>query len=188
LTSRGRRRCILGLLAVTATAPLLNGCAPAAAQRGGMPPDFADLAERVLPSVVSIAVTSEQRSEAVPPELRGTPFERYYRDRQRRGRQEVMGAGSGFVVDPAGFVVTNTHVIGNASKVVVQMQDGTEYPARVIGMDELTDLALLRIEPRAPLVAVTRGGRGRESLRPRRLDHRRHRLGPRARDRGRALR
>ena len=156
MTSRGRRQLALSAFAVAATAPLLNACAPAAAQRGAMPPDFADLAERVLPAVVSIAVTSEQRGE-MPPELRGTPFERYFRDRQRRGRQEVMGAGSGFIIDPAGFVVTNTHVIGNASKVVVQMQDGTEYPARVIGMDELTDLALLRIEPRAPLAAVAWG-------------------------------
>jgi serine protease Do len=138
--------------------PLLQGCAPAAAERGQtLLPDFADLAERVLPAVVSIAVTGEQKSADLPPEFRGTPFERYFRDRQRRGRQETMGAGSGFVIDPAGFIVTNTHVIGNANRVVIQLRNGTDYPARVIGQDELTDLALVKIEPSAPLSALSWG-------------------------------
>jgi serine protease Do len=151
-----RRGFALGGLLLTI--PLLEGCAPAAAQRNQVIlPDFADLAERVLPAVVSIAVTGEQRGAEMPPELKGTPFERYFRDRQRRGKQETMGAGSGFVIDPAGFIVTNTHVIGNASRVVVQLRDGSDYPARVIGQDELTDLALLRIEPKAPLAAVAWG-------------------------------
>jgi serine protease Do len=145
-------------LALAAPLLPLAACAPtpAAAQRG-LVPDFADLAERVLPAVVNIAVTSEQRAVEVPPELRGTPFERYFRDRQRGRRQEVQGAGSGFVIDPAGYVVTNNHVVGNASKVVVALQDGSELTARVVGTDELTDLALLKVEPRAPLVAVPWG-------------------------------
>ncbi|TDH63376.1 PDZ domain-containing protein [Dankookia rubra] len=153
-----RRR--LGLAATTLllAAPLLPlaACAPAAAQRGALVADFADLAERVQPAVVNIAVTSEQRAE-IPPELRGTPFERYFRDRQRNRRQEVMGAGSGFVIDPAGYIVTNNHVVGNASKVVVALQDGSELTARVVGTDELTDLALLKVEPRGPMVAVPWG-------------------------------
>jgi serine protease Do len=153
-----RRRLGLAATALLLTAPLLPlaACAPAAAQRGALVADFADLAERVQPAVVNIAVTSEQRAE-IPPELRGTPFERYFRDRQRNRRQEVMGAGSGFVIDPAGYVVTNNHVVGNASKVVVSLQDGSELTARVVGTDELTDLALLKVEPRAPLVAVPWG-------------------------------
>ncbi len=145
------RRALLAL----ATLPAF-GCAappPALAQRGL--PDFADLAERVLPAVVNIAVTSEQRTE-VPQELRGTPFERYFRDRRGRG-QQVQGAGSGFVIDPSGIVVTNNHVIGNASRIVVSLQDGTEYQARLLGFDDLTDLALLRVEPRAPLPHVEWG-------------------------------
>jgi serine protease Do len=175
-SSLARRGFGLGLsaLALGAAALPLAGCGPAAAQRsvlgfgggGGAPPgtmlvpDFADLAERVLPAVVNIAVTSEQRQVELPPEFRGTPFERYFRERQRRGRQEVTGAGSGFVVDPAGFIVTNNHVVGSATRVVVSLQDGTEYPARVVGSDELTDIALLRIEPRGgtPLPTVGFGG------------------------------
>ena len=122
----------------------LTACAsPAAAQRGL--PDFADLAERVLPAVVSIQVTSRERAT---PELWGAP----------RGRAPlVQGAGSGFIIEPSGVIVTNGHVVGNATRVIVSTQDGTEYPARVIGVDELTDLALLRITPRAPLAAVPLG-------------------------------
>jgi len=146
------RRAFAGL----ALLPLF-GCAapPAQAQRGALLalPDFADLAERVLPAVVSISVTSEARGE-IPPELRGTPFERYFRDRLRGRGQQVMGAGSGFVIDPSGLLVTNNHVIGNASRVQVTFQNGQEYAASLVGMDELTDLALLRIEARSPLPAL----------------------------------
>lgn len=65
-----------------------------------------------------------------------------------------MQGGSGFVIDPAGFVVTNNHVIGQAQRVAVSVQGGQELPARVVGGDELTDLALLRVENRTPLIAV----------------------------------
>ncbi len=163
--SLARRHLGLGLAALLAAAPMLAGCGalPASAQRGGGPlrvPDFADLAERVLPAVVNIAVTTDQVPE-LPPDLRGTPFERYFRDRLRGRRQEVTGAGSGFIVDPAGFIVTNNHVVGNAKRVVVSLQSGEEYAARVVGSDELTDLALLRIEPRGgPLPAVVWGASG----------------------------
>ncbi len=141
----------------------IAGCAtapPARAQRGSVTtlPDFADLAERVLPAVVNIAVTSEQRVE-VPPELRGTPFERYFRERRGRS-QPTQGAGSGFVIDPSGLVVTANHVVGNAARVVVSLQNGEEYQARVAGTDELTDLALLRVEARSPLPAVPWGSSG----------------------------
>jgi serine protease Do len=159
LSSVSPRRRFGLLAALLLTCPLLplTACAPhpAAAQRGVIP-DFADLAERVQPAVVNIAVTSEQRAE-IPPELRGTPFERYFRDRMRNRRQEVQGAGSGFVIDPAGYIVTNNHVVGNASKVVVALQDGSELQARVVGTDDLTDLALLKVDPRTPMTSVSWG-------------------------------
>ncbi len=149
------RRRDVGLLALLP----LTGCGspPASAQRSSLAglPDFADLAERVLPAVVNIAVTGEQRVE-IPPEMRGTPFERFFRDRRGRG-QQVQGAGSGFIIDPSGLVVTNNHVIGNSTRVQVSLQNGRDYTARVVGADELTDLALLRIEDRTALPAVALG-------------------------------
>ena len=110
---------------------------PALAQRGL--PDFADLAERVMPAVVSIQTTSRE-TRPVPPEIRGTPLERQFRNRP------VRGTGSGFVVDAAGVVVTNGHVVGNATRVIVKLSDGTELAARLAGVDEAVDVALLRID------------------------------------------
>jgi serine protease Do len=137
-----RRRLALLLLPLTA----LPGCTlPASAQRGL--PDFADLAESVLPAVVSIQVTSREEAEPRRPADR----------RRGRGEHLVQGAGSGFIIEPSGIIVTNGHVVGNATRVVVTTQDGTEYPARVMGVDDLTDLALVKITARAPLAAVSLG-------------------------------
>jgi len=148
------RRRDLGLFALLP----MTGCAtlPAAAQRSSLAglPDFADLAERVLPAVVNIAVTGESRADPSA-DPRGTPLDRQFRDR-RRG-QPVQGAGSGFIIDPSGLVVTNNHVIGNATRVVVSLQNGRDYQARVVGTDELTDIALLRIEERTAFPAVPLG-------------------------------
>ncbi len=130
------------------------GCAQRGLSASGSAlPDFADLAERILPAVVNIAVQGEPGQ--VPPELRGTPFERYFRE--RRGRQQMSGAGSGFIIDPSGLVVTNNHVVGTSSRVIVGLQDGTQLPARVVGTDELTDLALLKVEGRTAFPTVAFG-------------------------------
>jgi serine protease Do len=145
-----RRRALLAGLSLPA---LLSACGAreAVAQRGPLP-DFADLAERVLPSVVNIAVTGEQAA-AIPPEFRGTPLERHFRNR----RERVQGAGSGFIIDGDGLVVTNNHVVGQASRLMVSLQGGQEVQATVIGGDELTDLALLRLEGRRGLPALSWG-------------------------------
>ena len=112
---------------------------PSFAQRGL--PDFADLAERVLPTVVSIQTLGREPGP-VPPEFRGTPYERQFRN---NGRQ-VRGNGSGFIVDTAGLVATNGHVVSNATRLIVRLHDGTELPARILGVDDAIDVALLRIE------------------------------------------
>ncbi len=127
-----RRGLLLGLSAV-ALAP------PAAAQRGAVLPDFADLAERVLPSVVSISVQAN-RGGQLPAELRGTPYEQLFRERGMR-----TSAGSGFVVE-AGLIVTNHHVVAAATRIQVTFQGGAATPATVVGSDELTDIAVLRVD------------------------------------------
>jgi len=132
-------------------------CAPpAAAQRGIVPAaGFADLVEQVVPSVVNIAtrqtVDANQAIAELPPELRGTPFERQLRERFRGRREQVTGQGSGFVVDADGHIVTNSHVVGNATAVRVTFANGLSLPARLVGQDDATDIALLKVDPPQPL-------------------------------------
>jgi len=130
----------------------LGACGPAIAQRGL--PDFADLAQSVIPAVVSIQITAREGSAS---DWRGQQRERNQREPSRRPRSIVQGAGSGFIIEPSGIIVTNAHVIGDAANVLVGLHDGSEYPASIMGIDELTDIALLKIEARRPLSAVSLG-------------------------------
>ncbi len=151
----------LGLAGLLALAPA--ALAPTAAQTVPLE-GFADLVERVGPAVVNIATTREQAAaEEVPlPQFPpGSPFEEFFRDfferdqpeqpqRQRRG----ASLGSGFVIDPSGFVVTNNHVIAEADEITVQFVDGSDYAAELVGRDPQTDLALLKIERDEPFPFV----------------------------------
>ncbi len=158
-------------LATTALSPwsvrLAEAQQPATAialpRAGGM--DFADIVARVSPSVVRVTATggAEAGMPELPPQLRGTPFERFFRDhggnqgRRAEPRGRGRGQGSGFVIDPAGYIVTNHHVIGQAETVTVQLADGRDLPAKVVGADPQTDLALLKVEAGAPLPALDWG-------------------------------
>ena len=139
---------------------LLCGCIASNAQVGGPAtlPSFAPLVKKIVPSVVNIAVTENVGSDQqLPAALRGTPLEKQFRERLRSRREQVQGAGSGFVIDPSGVIVTNNHVVGHADKIVVSLSDGTELPARVIGTDELTDIAVIKVDGAPALEAVTWG-------------------------------
>lgn len=132
----------------SATAPAQPGTAVALPRPAG--PDFADLAARVGPAVVRVSVTGHSPVQGVadiPPELRGTPFERFFQQRMQGARpHRTMGQGSGFIIDPSGYVVTNNHVVGEADSVKVELADGRDLPAKVVGTDPKTDIALLKIE------------------------------------------
>ena len=69
----------------------------------------------------------------------------------------MMGAGSGFIIDASGIIVTNNHVVGHADRIVVSLSDGTEFPARVIGSDELTDIAVIKVNTSKSLPYVSWG-------------------------------
>jgi serine protease Do len=115
---------------------------------------FVQIARRVEPSVVNITtVTQPQRSErnsGVDPQ---TPY-----DLGRQADREVRrGNGSGVIVDVAGFILTNHHVIVGADRIKVKLADGSEYPGRVVGSDQEADLAVLKIEPRETLPSAKLG-------------------------------
>ena len=147
-----------------ALAMTLSACSISNAQVGGTTglrgalPSLAPLVKRVVPSVVNIAVTESVGGDAqLPPALRGTPLEKQFRDRLRSRRDQVQGAGSGFVIDPSGVIVTNNHVVGHADRIIVSLSDGTELAAKVLGTDELTDIAVIKVDGAPSLVAVTWG-------------------------------
>jgi serine protease Do len=146
-----------------ALALLVTACTsvPGSAIARSTPDSFSPLVKRVLPSVVNIAVTEtvsggEVLSE-LPPELRDTPLGREFRRRFGNRKEQTMGAGSGFIIDSSGLIVTNNHVVGHADKIVVSLTNGTRLPAEVIGTDELTDVALIKVQATGPLPAVAFG-------------------------------
>lgn len=135
--------------------------------RQGAPESFADLTAQLAPAVVNIS--TRQRIEVPQPQnpFAGTPFEGLFGNRGRQGQQpgrpqtqEAQSLGSGFIVSADGYVVTNNHVIssptgrGTVEEITVTMPDGTEYPARLVGADAASDLAVLKISATRPLPFV----------------------------------
>ena len=159
MTPSALGRHVLGLALTTALlSPTMTACTAEA--RVG-PDSFAPLVRRVEPAVVNIAVTEDVNSgdalTELMPELRGTPYEKRFRERMRDRHEQIRGAGSGFILDPSGVIVTNNHVVGRANKIVVSLVDGTELPASLLGVDELTDIAVIKVSPSKPLPYVTWG-------------------------------
>jgi serine protease Do len=138
-----------------------GSAAPAAPQQAAAAvPSFADLVANAAPAVVRVSVEGQTRVQEIPPELRGSPLEEFFRRFGGAGREiprRMRGQGSGFIVDPAGFVVTNNHVVGQADRVTVELSSGRQLRARVIGGDPQTDIALLKIESEAGFPTVPWG-------------------------------
>lgn len=143
----------IGALGVMAAAGLTL---PRAAWARVGPDSFAPLVKRVLPAVVNIGVTE---TVAGNDPLDGLPVEiqRELRDRFRRSRRQIQGAGSGFIIDPSGVIVSNNHVVGAADRIMVSLADGTELPAKLIGTDDLTDIAVIKVNASHPLPYVSWG-------------------------------
>jgi serine protease Do len=156
---------VASLLAAAATMVVLTLQAHASP-----PPDsFADLAQKVTPAVVNISSThkvagAQQEMPDMPFSFPpGSPFEDFFKHfrEQQQGHQgaprKMTALGSGFIVDPSGYVVTNNHVIDSATDIKVTLASGKEYDAKLIGTDTKTDLALLKIQASEPLPSVSFG-------------------------------
>lgn len=138
-----------------------------ATQARGVPESFADLVDKVSPAVVNITTntvvaTSADTRPQVP---EGSPFEDLFRDfmeRQQQGQdgqrpRRASALGSGFIISEDGFIVTNNHVIAEADQILIELFNGGELEAKVIGTDPKTDIALLKVESDTPLPFVRFG-------------------------------
>jgi serine protease Do len=139
------------------------------------PDGIADVAERVINAVVNVSTsqTVDNKGGAIPSLPPGSPFEEFFDEffKNRRGQQgdnnnqnrnnngprRVSSLGSGFIIDAAGIIVTNNHVIADADEVTVILNDGTRLKAEILGRDTKVDLALLKVKPEKPLTAVKFG-------------------------------
>jgi serine protease Do len=130
--------------------------APAPSFVPGMPPSFAGLVERVSPAVVTIEVDREQQMQLSA--LDGFDFLPGQLQRNGRGQQAPMmrsrAAGSGFIIDPNGYIVTNNHVVESGRKITVHLADKRSFEAKLVGTDPDTDVALLKVDAKSlPVVA-----------------------------------
>ena len=132
---------------------------------GAAPENFADLAEKLLPAVVNISTTQRIEGRAGPelPQLPpGSPFEEFFkeffeRNQPPQGRRRATSLGSGFIIDPDGYVVTNNHVIQEADEITVITHDNRRLEATLVGRDPKTDLAVLKVEAGGELPSVRFG-------------------------------
>ena len=142
-------------------------------------PGFAPLVAKVKPAVVQIATISrpeanmeESDSQGQMPDMQGPQgpmgdmMRRFFNQQQGGGNRMQMpeqhAQGSGFIIDPAGYIVTNNHVVDGARDVSVTLTDGAKYKARIIGRDTKTDLALLKVDAGHALPYVAFGDSDKE--------------------------
>lgn len=141
------------------TTPMISQAEIPAVVEGQQVPSLAPMLEKVLPSVVSISIEGKQKGNSaqmdddIPEEFKFF-FGPDMFDRDRAPRN-FKGIGSGAIINAEkGYVLTNNHVIKDADKITVQLQDGREFKAKVIGTDEMSDVALIQIEKPKNLTAL----------------------------------
>ena len=157
--------------ALTATAAPAPQVPMATTETRGLPSSFAEVVKRVSPAVVNIQVSMKPTAAPARSEGGGhggmpEQFKRFFGermphgpegDRRGPGRHRAEGTGSGFIIDAAGHVVTNDHVVRGADEITVTLKDGRKLAAKLIGHDAKTDLALLKVEADGDLPFVAFG-------------------------------
>ncbi len=132
---------------------------PSAASSKAPPDSFADLTQQLLPTVVYIATTqtlnaAPNRNGGGPDLPPGSPLADLFKNflgPNKAVPRHVTSLGSGFLIDKTGFIVTNNHVIEGAEQIIVTLNNGQTLPAKLVGRDEKTDLALLKVNSKVPL-------------------------------------
>ena len=112
------------------------------------PASFADLAEKLMPSVVNISTTQTIKGSVNPFPFQfppGSPFEDLFKDFNTPTERQINSLGSGFIIDAKGIVITNNHVIQNAEEIIVKVNGKKEFKAKVLGSDPLSDVAVIEI-------------------------------------------
>ena len=126
-----------------------------------IPNSFADLAEKLMPSVVNISTTQTVVTRSNPfPNFQfppGSPFEDMFKEFGTPQERQSSALGSGFIIDEKGIVVTNNHVIEGAEDIVVQVNGEKKFNAKVIGADPLSDIAILKIDSKESFLPVKFG-------------------------------
>jgi len=125
-----------------------------------VPASFADLAERLMPSVVNISTTQTVTTTTNPFPFQfppGSPFEDMFKEFGTPQERKSSALGSGFIIDEKGIVVTNNHVIQDAGNIIVRVNGDEEYKAKVIGADPLSDIAVLQLETKDKFTPVAFG-------------------------------
>jgi len=125
-----------------------------------VPESFADLAEKLMPSVVYISTTQTVVTNVNPFPFEfppGSPFEDMFKEFGTPQKRKASALGSGFIIDAKGIVITNNHVIKGAEDIMVRIEGDKEYKAKVLGSDPLSDIAVLKIESKEKLIPVKFG-------------------------------
>lgn len=146
----------LGLMMFTTLGPVAPSPAFGATALG-LQQDFIRVAEQVKPSVVSLKAITVVTYQVPNPDdfFRGTPYEGVFRDQGYRTiRKPKVGQGSGIIINPQGFILTNYHVVGGAQQILVRLSDGREFKGQVVGSNAKYDIALVKISAQGLRPAV----------------------------------
>ena len=125
-----------------------------------IPNSFADLAERLMPSVVNISTTTTITTQSNPFPFQfppGSPFEDMFKEFGAPQERQSAALGSGFIIEEKGIIVTNNHVIADAEDIIVRVNGDKEFKAKVIGADPLSDIAVLQLDTKEKFIPVKFG-------------------------------